>query len=459
MASSFAPSVEEERSAGIRVVRMPFPNGVGGVKLSLEQIAQRIREGGKSPKVMGWAMKALLDNGIDGRSARDSAMRKMTALLNAVREATVYTADPPDAELIKSAEAMLCLAPGLCVMGGDCFPEGTLVARWLGGTYRRVPIERVEPGQKIWGWDAWTRVERVWSKGELAVDRIELESTGPWLEGPTTVLELTSDHKVFLEGLPELEQRVRVCDLRVGDALLRPTSLAPPRSDRCFDRDLKVKSIERNVRAARCWDISTADHYVYLPEHDVTVSNCDDMVVLLGSVLMSVGIPVLVVKQTFGSQDQEHVLIRAQDDQGNWVPLDPSTNLPAGQCASARQEFAVDPLNPSMIGLTGVPDAEFVGIGGVPGFGARRRRVPLHLAPRLVGRRVGAPRRLGDAVTDPTTGQVVGTDGNDLPTDSSSVLQIPEATIVGAPPVPITTGIAWAAGLGIVAGLLWEMRR
>lgn len=304
MASSFAPSVEEERSAGIRVVRMPFPNGVGGVKLSLEQIAQRIREGGKSPKVMGWAMKALLDNGIDGRSARDSAMRKMTALLNAVREATVYTADPPDAELIKSAEAMLCLAPGLCVMGGDC----------------------------------------------------------------------------------------------------------------------------------------------------------DDMVVLLGSVLMSVGIPVLVVKQTFGSQDQEHVLIRAQDDQGNWVPLDPSTNLPAGQCASARQEFAVDPLNPSMIGLTGVPDAEFVGIGGLPGFGARRRG-PLRLAPRVVGRRVGAPRRLGDPVADPTTGQVVGTDGNDLPTDSSSVLQIPEATIVGAPPAPITTGLAWAAGLGIVAGLLWEMRR
>jgi len=40
---------------------------------------------------------------------------------------------------------------------------------------------------------------------------------------------------------------------------------------------LRVKEIERSVLSAPCWDIATDDHCVYLPEHDVTVSNCDDL--------------------------------------------------------------------------------------------------------------------------------------------------------------------------------------
>jgi hypothetical protein len=75
---------------------------------------------------------------------------------------------------------------------------------------------------------------------------------------------------------------------------------------------------------------------------------------------------------------------------GAWVPLDPSTNLPAGQSAFASSEFSVDPLNPSMIGLTGVPEAEFIGIGGLPrGYhlvGSTHHR----LAPRCVAVGVGA---------------------------------------------------------------------
>lgn len=51
---------------------------------------------------------------------------------------------------------------------------------------------------------------------------------------------------------------------------------------------LRVKSV-RPAGAAPCWDIQTSDHYVYLPEADVTVSNCDDYAITLGSLLMSVG--------------------------------------------------------------------------------------------------------------------------------------------------------------------------
>ena len=40
---------------------------------------------------------------------------------------------------------------------------------------------------------------------------------------------------------------------------------------------LRFKSREQDVFEAPCYDIQTSDHYVYLPEHDVTVSNCEDL--------------------------------------------------------------------------------------------------------------------------------------------------------------------------------------
>jgi hypothetical protein len=43
------------------------------------------------------------------------------------------------------------------------------------------------------------------------------------------------------------------------------------------DKLLRVKSIERDIAERPCYDIQTSDHYVYLPEHDVTVSNCEDL--------------------------------------------------------------------------------------------------------------------------------------------------------------------------------------
>ena len=214
-------------------MRGEYPSGVAGVKLSLEAIAQHIREGANDKDVQGVAMDALLAAGVDGRTHGTSARAKMDVLLAYVRANTVYTQDPPGTELVKSAAAMLCLRPGLCIRGGDC----------------------------------------------------------------------------------------------------------------------------------------------------------DDMCILLGSMLLSVGVPVMVVKQRWGLTDQEHVLIEAQDDSGRWIPLDPSTNVPSGSKTPSSDEFRLDPSNPSMIGLTGAPEAQFVSIGATPGFpiramGTVRMR---GLSPRTVG--------------------------------------------------------------------------
>lgn len=53
---------------------------------------------------------------------------------------------------------------------------------------------------------------------------------------------------------------------------------------------LRVKRIERAVQTVPCYDIQTSDHYVYLPEHDVTVSNCDDIACARAAQLQHQGI-------------------------------------------------------------------------------------------------------------------------------------------------------------------------
>lgn len=57
------------------------------------------------------------------------------------------------------------------------------------------------------------------------------------------------------------------------------------------DRRLLVQAIKRDAAAVPCVDIATDDHYVYLPEADCTVSNCDDQVLLLTCLFESVGLP------------------------------------------------------------------------------------------------------------------------------------------------------------------------
>lgn len=55
------------------------------------------------------------------------------------------------------------------------------------------------------------------------------------------------------------------------------------------DKVLRVKEIVRDLPAEPVWDIQTSDHKVYLPEYDVTVSNCDDMTIAFATLLKAVG--------------------------------------------------------------------------------------------------------------------------------------------------------------------------
>jgi hypothetical protein len=125
---------------------------------------------------------------------------------------------------------------------------------------------------------------------------------------------------------------------------------------------LRVKKVEKNIGEAPCWDIQTSDHYVYLPEHDVTVSNCDDLVVALGSALMSIGIPIRIVGQSFAKTDSPtHVLLAIETPFG-LQKIDPSSRrFRVGEFHPAVREWIIDPMASGAISLSGA--GNFVGIG------------------------------------------------------------------------------------------------
>ena len=145
---------------------------------------------------------------------------------------------------------------------GDCFPQGTLLLR---DDYQLVRIEDIQIGEQIWGRDAWCEVKRKADKGTLSVDTISLSNGAH--------VSLTPDHHVYTSAVA----RVRVSELRPDAILIQPFK-APdgPFEARPRNRGVIVREIQRAHFKAPCWDIQTSDGYVYLPEHDVTVSNCDD---------------------------------------------------------------------------------------------------------------------------------------------------------------------------------------
>ena len=116
----FKPSAESAQKSlaaqGIKVEVRPHPGGAEGVKLSLEEVAKRIREGKDDPLVAAWARRAIQANG-DPQDPKGRAQ----ALLTQLRKDVSYVPDPVGTEMMIKPRYVLCLDPkGLCFRGGDC---------------------------------------------------------------------------------------------------------------------------------------------------------------------------------------------------------------------------------------------------------------------------------------------------------------------------------------------------
>jgi hypothetical protein len=120
MTVAFEPSLSPTST------RAPYGAGAVGVRMSLEAMAQKMREGRLDPGVRGWALDCLAKAGLDGRSRQTTPAAQAAALLDGLRSVTVYASDPYGSEYVPSAAATLCLRPNLCVRGDDC--DGLSVA-------------------------------------------------------------------------------------------------------------------------------------------------------------------------------------------------------------------------------------------------------------------------------------------------------------------------------------------
>ena len=103
--------------------------------------------------------------------------------------------------------------------------------------------------------------------------------------------------------------------------------LVPLQGEKSKNRLLRVKEIHRGMRDVSCFDIQTDDHYVYLPEHDVTVSNCDDMTIAFATLLGSIGYTVVgrVIATRDDPKNWAHIFPLVgvpKNDPKKWVPLD-----------------------------------------------------------------------------------------------------------------------------------------
>lgn len=529
MSDTFSPSLATyARTSGHRVHRAEYTGTTPEQhQKSLTLMAEKIREGRLSPLVRGRASEVLRDAGLDGRN-RVTVRQQADAILSYVCGddtkvgAAIYVPDPVKAEYVQGAVATLCLAPGLCLRGGDCFPQGTLLLR---DDFELIRIEDLQVGDRIWGKDRWATVHRKIDKGSLPLDAIRMNNGSTML--------LTEDHHVFGLNKEGTETRIRVSDLTVGQLLTQPLrlpfgdddTLDPDRAyveglhasdgwheagasrfnisgqdgkpkeaqkrevaaicarlgvntrwnrkyiainDRTWadrvalmghrapnkrlislnlgeaqaaqtlrgvmadsaantngqgrtftttshalmvqvrvlhrmfgrstsvrymtaeqhqglgqnpiwrvgvrnavqhaDKKLRVKEIDRSVVELPCWDIETSDGYVYLPEHDVTVSNCDDLVVATLSLLSSIGIVVMIIKEDYGANPltgadyQGHVLGACQDEQGEWFYVDPSTKkgIHKRDNDRVRHRQWIDPLKNAPI--------EIIGVGRPPTF-------------------------------------------------------------------------------------------
>jgi hypothetical protein len=383
--------------------KQAIPFGPEGGRWSIGKIAQRAFDAKTDPDVRVWTLAALHDARTKGKAV-DTVLARANVLLDAIRTNFTYAPDPAGTEYIVHPKY---LAKKI-MLGGDCFAEGTLLLADFG---KLVPIEHIEVGKRIWGLNGWVRVEAIVPKGIMPIDVVTLSNGAK--------MRLTRDHHVSVLVCPEhptdasgrepnnnpcscphaerVPTRMRVGDLQPHMLLPQPKELpssiehqlvprASVRKESYFAEMLRVRRIDRDAEQVPCWDIQTEDHHVYLPEHDVTVLNCDDLtiftVTVLLAALLSSGARCAVVGHAYDKSKSIGHVLGALWHEGRWHYVDPSDKNPVGKLSfQPTHELVYDVFAPEepicdatscLVGARAARPAplkkmaEYVGVNGLP---------------------------------------------------------------------------------------------
>ena len=98
-----------------------------------------------------------------------------------------------------------------------------------------------------------------------------------------------------------------------------------------------------------------------LRDHCIAGGDCDDLFLAMLGAMLSVGLPVYIVRQFFGGGIQEHVLLGLKDESGMKMYADPSTRDPVYTGSRAMREDWIDPMGE--LGAIGASGPELVTLG------------------------------------------------------------------------------------------------
>jgi hypothetical protein len=270
-----------------RVERIQIPEGHAGTVATLQVMQDAVGggEGAHNTEVRHLAMKIV--EGLPPKAYE----REVRAIYDFMREHVRYTLDPRGLEWVQTPWYTLLVA-GM----GDCFEEGTLVLRREG--YELVAVEDVKVGDEIWGLDRWSRVENTWDRGSRETVEVSLNNGSK--------VRLTPEHKAWIGkcrnhpyghrcsrpcSCPMSSRdlvRVKIDEFEPGMVLAQPEKIEGE-TGRSRNKLLRVKSVNRDGAVRKCFDLATDDHYVWLPEFDWTVSNCDDHATAIVALAITLG--------------------------------------------------------------------------------------------------------------------------------------------------------------------------
>lgn len=117
--SDFRPGVAAAQAAmgaKANIVHREHPGGAKGVRISLQEVADRIKKGRNDPRVVAWARQA-----VHAAGGPQGTRAQAAAILAALKRETSYVPDPVNTEFMASPAQILCLDKfGLCFRAADC---------------------------------------------------------------------------------------------------------------------------------------------------------------------------------------------------------------------------------------------------------------------------------------------------------------------------------------------------
>lgn len=111
-------------------------------------------------------------------------------------------------------------------------------------------------------------------------------------------------------------------------------------STRTNPRKLRVKEVLSDLTEVPCYDLETESGFVYLPEHDVTVHNCDEIALMGATMALQLGREVEFIALGFKPRELTHVGFRVREPKGNmWIWVDPVAGPREREAAATAKEM------------------------------------------------------------------------------------------------------------------------